>query len=121
MSPIAAWIAIRGNLRLSVLLLGAAVALWTAGFDIIYACQDVEFDHTLDLYSIPSRYGIPAALYASAALHALTFALLVGVAGMENLGWIALGGLVRWALCLPTNIPSSNLTISPASMPRSSP
>ena len=75
-------------------LLGAAVAFWTAGFDIIYACQDVEFDHALGLHSLPHRYGIPAALYASAALHALAFVLLVAVAGMENLGWIALAGLV---------------------------
>ncbi len=94
MAPIAAWIALRGRISASVLLLGAAVTLWTAGFDIIYACQDVEFDHTFSLHSIPRRYGIPAALYASAALHALTFVLLVAVAGIENLGWLAFAGLV---------------------------
>ena len=94
MAPIAAWIALRGSISASVLLLGAAVTLWTAGFDIIYACQDFEFDHALGLHSIPRRYGIPAALYASAALHALTFMLLVAVAGMENLGWLAFAGLV---------------------------
>ena len=94
MSPIAAWIALRGSISVSVLLLGAAVTLWTAGFDIIYACQDLEFDHALGLHSVPRRYGIPAALYASAAFHVLTFVLLVAVAGMENLGWFALTGLV---------------------------
>jgi 4-hydroxybenzoate polyprenyltransferase len=100
MSPIAAWIALRGSISVSVLLLGAAVSLWTAGFDIIYGCQDVEFDHALGLHSIPRRYGIPAALYASAALHALAFGLLVAVAGMENLGWMALAGLVAVGVLL---------------------
>jgi 4-hydroxybenzoate polyprenyltransferase len=94
MSPIAAWIALRGEVSLSVLLLGGAVTLWTAGFDIIYACQDVDFDHALGLHSVPRRYGITAALYASAILHVLMLVLLVTVARMENLGWIALVGLL---------------------------
>ena len=101
MSPIAAWIALRGDVSLSVLLLGAAVTLWTAGFDIIYACQDVEFDHALGLHSIPKRYGIRAALYTSAILHVLMLALLVTVARMENLGWVAMAGLIAVA-CLLT-------------------
>ena len=100
MSPIAAWIALRGDLSVSVLLLGAAVTLWVAGFDIIYACQDVEFDHRLGLHSIPKRYGITAALYSSAALHAGMLALLLIVAQREHLGWIALAGLVLVALLL---------------------
>ena len=100
MSPAAAWIALRGDLSVSVLLLGAAVMLWVAGFDIIYACQDVEFDHTLGLYSIPRRYGIRAALWVSALLHVGTLALLVIVMRMENLGWIALAGLVVVAALL---------------------
>jgi len=100
MSPIAAWIALRGDLSVSVLLLGAAVTLWVAGFDIIYACQDVEFDHALGLHSIPKRYGIAAALYASVALHVLVLALLVMVARMENLGWLAWAGLVAVAALL---------------------
>jgi 4-hydroxybenzoate polyprenyltransferase len=93
MSPIAAWIALRGDVSVSVLLLGAAVTLWVAGFDIIYACQDVEFDHRLGLHSVPKQYGIKAALYASAALHAAMLGLLVEVARLEHLGWIALAGL----------------------------
>jgi len=100
MSPIAAWIALRGDVSLSVLLLGAAVTLWTAGFDIIYACQDVEFDHALGLHSIPKRYGIRAALYTSAILHVPMFALLVTVARMENLGWVAMAGLIAVACLL---------------------
>ena len=94
MSPPAAWIALRGDLSLSVLLLGAAVMLWVAGFDIIYACQDTEFDHALGLHSLPRRYGIRAALIVSIVLHVGTLALLVAVARLENLGWIALAGLV---------------------------
>jgi 4-hydroxybenzoate polyprenyltransferase len=93
MSPAAAWIALRGDLSVSVLLLGAAVTLWVAGFDIIYACQDVEFDHALGLHSIPRRYGIRAALYTSAAVHLVTLALLIVVARAENLGWLAWAGL----------------------------
>jgi 4-hydroxybenzoate polyprenyltransferase len=100
MSPIAAWIALRGDLSVSVLLLGAAVTFWVAGFDIIYACQDVEFDHALSLHSIPRRYGIAAALYVSAALHLLMLGLLVMVARMENLGWLALAGLAAVAVLL---------------------
>ena len=100
MSPIAAWIALRGDLSASVLLLGAAVTLWVAGFDIIYACQDVEFDHALGLHSIPKRYGIAAALYASAALHVLMLALLLAVARMEHLGWVAFVGLPAVAALL---------------------
>src|SRR4029077_392765 len=53
MAPAAAWIAVRGTLSWSILLLTAAVTLWTAGFDIIYACQDVEFDRQAGLYSVP--------------------------------------------------------------------
>ncbi len=100
MSPPAAWIALRGELSVSVLLLGAAVMLWVAGFDIIYACQDVEFDHTLGLHSLPRRYGIRAALYSSAALHVVMLALLVAVMRMENLGWIAALGLLAVAALL---------------------
>jgi 4-hydroxybenzoate polyprenyltransferase len=100
MAPIAAWIALRGEVSRSVLLLGAAVTLWTAGFDIIYACQDVEFDRALGLHSIPKRYGVTAALYASALLHVLMIVLLLIVARMENLGWLALVGLLMVGVLL---------------------
>jgi len=100
MSPAAAWIALRGDLSVRMLLLGAAVMLWVAGFDTIYACQDVEFDHSLGLHSIPRRYGVRAALWVSALLHVATLALLVAVARMENLGWVAAAGLAAVALLL---------------------
>jgi 4-hydroxybenzoate polyprenyltransferase len=100
MSPVAAWIALRGDISGAALLLGAAVTLWVAGFDIIYACQDVEFDRVAGLHSLPRRIGIGPALYASAALHILMLGLLVAVARLENLGWIALGGLLLVAALL---------------------
>jgi 4-hydroxybenzoate polyprenyltransferase len=99
-SPVAAWIALRGDLKPSVVILAAAVALWVAGFDIIYACQDVDFDRQQGLESIPSRFGVPAALYTSTALHMIMLVLLVAVARMENLGWIANLGLAAVAALL---------------------
>ena len=116
MSPIAAWIALRGDVSVGVLLLGAAVTLWVAGFDILYACQDLEFDRAAGLYSIPRRFGIKGALAVSAALHVATFALLVVVARIEHLGWIAaaglvaVGGLLAWehALVKPSNLSRLN-------------
>ncbi len=100
LAPVAAWIALRGDVSLSVILLGVAVTLWVAGFDMIYACQDVTFDRTAGLHSIPRRFGVAAALYLSAALHVLMLGLLVMVALMSGLGWIALGGLVAVAALL---------------------
>ncbi len=93
MAPAAAWIAVRGSLSWSVLLLTAAVTLWTAGFDIIYACQDVEFDRAAGLCSVPRRWGIPRALQISSALHFLMAMLLVWLAIIEHLGWISLAGI----------------------------
>ncbi|MBZ5514754.1 MAG: putative 4-hydroxybenzoate polyprenyltransferase [Acidobacteriia bacterium] len=100
MSPAAAWIALRGDLSASVLLLGGAVMLWVAGFDILYACQDVEFDHSLGLHSVPRRYGIRAALWVSGLLHLGTLVLLVAVLRIENLGWMAAVGLGAVAVLL---------------------
>jgi 4-hydroxybenzoate polyprenyltransferase len=99
-SPIAAWIALRGDLRPGVLLLGLAVAFWVAGFDLIYACQDVRFDRAVGLHSVPRRYGVQAALYISAILHVIMLALLLVVARMEHLGGIAVAGLAAVAALL---------------------
>jgi len=93
-SPVAAWIALRGDVGAGVLVLGAAVTLWVTGFDLIYACQDVDFDRAQGLRSFPGRFGIRAALALSAALHVVMLVLLVLVARMENLGWRALAGLL---------------------------
>ena len=93
LAPVAAWVALRGDIKLSVLILGAAVMFWVAGFDLIYACQDVEFDRANSLRSVPARFGIGPALWLSALLHLAMLGLLVTVARMENLGWVAFAGL----------------------------
>jgi 4-hydroxybenzoate polyprenyltransferase len=100
MAPAAAWIAIRGTLSPSILLLTAAVTLWTAGFDILYACQDVDFDRRTGLHSVPQRWGIARALQVSAAMHALMVLLLIALARAEQLGWISLLGVAVTAALL---------------------
>ena len=100
LSPIAAWIALRNNISLSVLLLGAAVAFWVGGFDLIYACQDIDFDRRVGIHSFPQRFGVAAALYGSIACHLAMVALLVEVIQMENLGWLAAAGLALMAALL---------------------
>jgi 4-hydroxybenzoate polyprenyltransferase len=100
LSPIAAWIALRNNISLSVLLLGAAVAFWVGGFDLIYACQDLDFDRRMGIYSFPQRFGVAAALYGSMACHLAMVALLVEVIRLENLGWLAAAGLALMAALL---------------------
>src|SRR3990172_3948424 len=75
-APLAAWLAIRGEFALPPLLLSGAVMFWVAGFDVIYALQDIEFDRGEKLFSLPSRLGIAPALKISAAFHAAAAALL---------------------------------------------
>ena len=94
MAPAAAWIAVRGSLDPGILLLSAAVTLWTAGFDILYACQDVAFDRTAGLHSVPQRWGVRRALQLSAALHMVMMLLLVWLAWVAGLGWISATGLM---------------------------
>ena len=98
-APIGAWIAIRGELGWEPLLLGLAVALWVAGLDIIYACQDVEFDRGLALHSIPSRFGIRTALWVSGALHAAMIVLLACLFWSKGL-LLSLAGLALVGLLL---------------------
>ena len=100
LAPIAAWIALRNDVSLSILLVGAAVAFWVGGFDLIYACQDVDFDRRIGIHSFPQRFGIAAALYSSIACHVAMVALLAEVIRLENLGWIAMAGLAVMAALL---------------------
>jgi 4-hydroxybenzoate polyprenyltransferase len=100
LAPIAAWIALRNSVSLSVLLLGAAVASWVGGFDLIYACQDVDFDRRAGIHSVPQRFGVAAALYGSIACHVAMVALLIAVIRLEHLGWLAALGLVLMAALL---------------------
>jgi 4-hydroxybenzoate polyprenyltransferase len=97
MAPAAAWIALRGALDPRILWLTAAVTLWTAGFDIIYACQDYDFDVQSGLFSIPQRLGIAGALWVSRAFH-LGMMVCLGFLVYEfQLGSIAVAGVAAVA------------------------
>jgi 4-hydroxybenzoate polyprenyltransferase len=93
------WIAVRGEFDAPALILWFALTVWIGGFDLIYACQDVEVDRAQGLHSIPARFGVPAALALARVNHALTaaaLALLGVVAGLGWLywaGWLAVGAL----------------------------
>ncbi len=93
MAPAAAWIAVRGELDPRILWLTLAVTLWTAGFDIIYACQDYAFDVQTGLYSIPKRFGIARALWISRAFHAGMLASLLSLVHAFSLGGLAVAGV----------------------------
>jgi len=92
-SPAAAWIAVTGHLDLRMLILCAAVTLWVGGFDVLYACQDVEFDQQAGLFSIPQRFGIAAALIIARAMHVGVVALLAWLAASFALPWLAWVGI----------------------------
>jgi 4-hydroxybenzoate polyprenyltransferase len=100
MSPAAAWIAIRGSLDARMLILCAAVTLWVGGFDVLYACQDVEFDKSAGLHSIPKRFGIARALAIARGMHLVMVALLAWLAWSFALAWPAWAGIAAVALLL---------------------
>jgi 4-hydroxybenzoate polyprenyltransferase len=94
-APTGAWIAVRGAIDSPIpLLLSAVVMLWTAGFDVLYACQDYEFDLQEGLYSIPARFGINGSLWISRALHLAAFAALLTLYFLTNRGILAVVGLI---------------------------
>jgi 4-hydroxybenzoate polyprenyltransferase len=99
-SPAAAWIAVRGTLSAPILVLTLAVMGWVAGFDILYACQDCEFDRSAKLHSIPSAIGVPRAFWAARALHLLALILLAALVPLFGLGPIAITGIVIVGLLL---------------------
>lgn len=76
-APIGAWIAVTGTFDIEIITLGAAVIFWLAGFDILYALKDIDFDRDHGLYSIPQKIGVKRSLYLSRIFHAITFILLV--------------------------------------------
>ncbi len=101
LAPVAAWIAIRGELALAPLVLGGAVLLWVAGFDIIYACQDAAFDQEMRLHSVPAKFGLTKALRIAAGCHLGMLALLVALpATYPPLGWFYGCGVAAVALLL---------------------
>jgi 4-hydroxybenzoate polyprenyltransferase len=93
-APSAAWIAVRGSLDPRILLLTAAVTFWVGGFDVLYACQDFEFDRQSGLHSIPRYVGIPAALWIARGFHLIMVGLLVALLVVFGLGKIAAAGVV---------------------------
>ena len=101
-APTGAWIAVRGAIDSPIpLLLSLVVMLWTAGFDVLYACQDFEFDRREGLYSIPARFGIARSLWISRTLHAGAFAALVALYLLANLpGVLAIIGVAATGMLL---------------------
>jgi 4-hydroxybenzoate polyprenyltransferase len=100
-SPVGAWLAVRGHFDFPPLVLAAAVVLWVAGFDLIYATQDVEFDRAAGLHSLVVRLGVPGALIVAQALHAVMWILLAVFGWTAGLG---VGFGVGLALILPALI-----------------
>ncbi|MBF0464932.1 MAG: UbiA family prenyltransferase [Nitrospirae bacterium] len=92
-APLGAWIAIRGEFSLSILPLVFAVVFWLAGFDILYALQDVDFDKTHGLYSIPQRFGVKRAITLSRVFHLLTFILLAVTGVFFKMGFVYFIGI----------------------------
>jgi 4-hydroxybenzoate polyprenyltransferase len=99
-APSAAWIAVRGSLDPRILLLTAAVTFWGAGFDVLYACQDYEFDRDAGLHSIPRYFGISKSLWISRLFHFIMLLLLVSLVVVFGLGKLAIAGVVAVALLL---------------------
>lgn len=85
-APIGAWIAVTGRFDIEILSLGLAVIFWLAGFDVLYALQDMEFDRSYGLYSIPSRFGARKSLYLARMFHLITFIFLAANGIIFNLG-----------------------------------
>ena len=99
-APAAAWIAVRGTLDVRILVLTAAVTFWVAGFDVLYACQDIDFDRNYGLNSIPQAYGVQHALIFSRLLHLIMLGLLVTVVVLFGLGKLAILGVIAVAALL---------------------
>ena len=92
-APVGGWLAAGGRGGWEPWLLAAAIGTWVAGFDVLYACQDLDFDRTHDLRSIPVRFGVPASLAISRSLHLVAIACLVGLAFVAPLGRLYLAGV----------------------------
>src|SRR5712692_618733 len=99
-APAAAWIAVRGSLDPRILLLTAAVPFWVGGFDVLYACQDLEFDQQAGLHSIPRYLGVGNALWIARLFHLLMLVLLATLVWVFGLGKFALAGLAVVCLLL---------------------
>ena len=99
-SPAAAWIAVTGGLDPHMLILCAAVTFWVGGFDVLYACQDIDYDRRAGLYSVPKRFGIAGALLIARVMHIGVIVLLSWLASTFALPWPAWAGIVVVAALL---------------------
>jgi 4-hydroxybenzoate polyprenyltransferase len=99
-APVGGWIAAGGPARLEPWLLGLAIGAWVGGFDVLYACQDVEFDRREGLHSMPVRFGIARALWMSRGMHVVAIAALVTVGMLAGLGWVYHAGVAVVATLL---------------------
>jgi len=99
-APAAAWIAVRGALDPRILLLTAAVTFWVGGFDVVYACQDYDFDRQAGLHSLPRHFGIRAALWMARVFHLLMVGLLIAVLFVFGMGKVAAAGVLAVVLLL---------------------
>jgi 4-hydroxybenzoate polyprenyltransferase len=117
LAPAGAWVAVRAAVDPPAWLLWLAVTFWIAGFDLIYACQDTEFDRSEGLRSVPARFGNAVALRLAQVNHVLTVVLLAAVGGVMGLGWVywlglaVVAGLLVYehSLVSPTDLSRVNL------------
>ncbi|AIQ48178.1 prenyltransferase [Paenibacillus sp. FSL R7-0273] len=94
LAPLGGWVAVTGNVDLTAMIFYFTIVFWTAGFDIIYSCQDVEFDKREGLYSIPVRFGVARALVIAKGLHILTGIGFVSLLFMTDLSWWYVAGMI---------------------------
>jgi 4-hydroxybenzoate polyprenyltransferase len=114
-APVAAWIAISPDtLGPTAWLLLAAVTFWIAGFDLIYACQDTEFDRAHGLHSVPAKLGVAPALWLARWFHLITIAALVAVGYTAQLGWLYYTGVA----CVTVLLVVENAIVSPRDLSR---
>jgi len=99
-APVGGWLAVGGWRGWEPWLLAAAIGMWVGGFDVLYACQDLDFDRAHGLRSIPVRFGVPASLAISRAMHAIAVACLVALALVAPLGRVYLAGVAAVAAML---------------------
>jgi 4-hydroxybenzoate polyprenyltransferase len=100
-SPTAAWIAVRGAIDSEIpIFLSLVVLMWTAGFDVLYACQDHEFDRRAGLHSVPARFGIKNSLWIARLFHLQAFVVLLVLYAASGLGWPALVGVITVGILL---------------------
>ena len=92
-APVGGWLAVGGRGGLEPWLLALAIGAWVGGFDVLYACQDLDFDRAHGLRSIPARFGVPAALTISRAMHVVTIVCLLALGAVTPLPWFYYAGV----------------------------